>query len=480
MQFDTFKNEAGLNRFTLTPKQWIESTNAIGIISKAGRYGGTYAHKDIAFEFASWVSPEFKLYIIKDYQRLPESIILESVLEGIAEYYSANLAREVMKGMKETALQCKHTGGKPPLGYDITPDKTYVINKREAAAVKLIFNMYANGLGYNQIIQELQDKNHKTQTGRHFGKNSIHGILSNEKYRGIYIYNRTGKKNAGKRNHHRNKGPDKIIRIEGGMPKLINDDVWKAVQYRMKQNKKGTNSAKEIYLLSGLIFCGKCNGAMTGTRKFAGRNKDLYVSYECSTRKRTKGCDMKAINRDYIENAVIDYLENNLFSPKAIDKLVSKIIEYSKTQFEKINKDINIFTNQLTGIDTEINNIVNAIAGGMFHPSMKAKMDDLEQRKLNLIQDIEEARLQLNMHTPTENMVKNYLKKDKDIKNKSPEEQKRIFQAYIHKIIVYEDKFDIHTIVTFDGGGEGNRTPVRNHIHKNFSGCSPYFFISLH
>lgn len=72
VQFDTFKSEAGLNSFTLSPKQWIETTNAIGIISKAGRYGGTYAHKDIAFEFASWVSPEFKLYIIKDYQRLRE------------------------------------------------------------------------------------------------------------------------------------------------------------------------------------------------------------------------------------------------------------------------------------------------------------------------------------------------------------------------------------------------------------------------
>ncbi len=72
IEFDRFKNEAGANAFTLSPKKWIEATNAIGIISKAGRYGGTYAHKDIAFEFASWVSPEFKLYIIKDYQRLRE------------------------------------------------------------------------------------------------------------------------------------------------------------------------------------------------------------------------------------------------------------------------------------------------------------------------------------------------------------------------------------------------------------------------
>ena len=69
VDFDQFRNEAGSNSFVLSPKKWIESTNAIGIVSRAGRYGGTYAHKDIAFEFASWVSPEFKLYIIKDYQR---------------------------------------------------------------------------------------------------------------------------------------------------------------------------------------------------------------------------------------------------------------------------------------------------------------------------------------------------------------------------------------------------------------------------
>lgn len=70
VEFDGFRKQAGLNAFTLSPTKWIESTNAVGIISKAGRYGGTYAHSDIAFEFASWISAEFKLYIIKDYKRL--------------------------------------------------------------------------------------------------------------------------------------------------------------------------------------------------------------------------------------------------------------------------------------------------------------------------------------------------------------------------------------------------------------------------
>ena len=81
VEFDSFKKEAGLNSFTLSPSRWIEKTNAIGIISKAGRYGGTYAHKDIAFEFASWISAEFKLFLIKEFQRLKEEEISSKSLE---------------------------------------------------------------------------------------------------------------------------------------------------------------------------------------------------------------------------------------------------------------------------------------------------------------------------------------------------------------------------------------------------------------
>lgn len=81
IEFDGFRKESGLNSFTMSPKKWIKSVNAIGIISKAGRYGGTYAHQDIAFEFASWVSVEFKLYLIKEFQRLKNKEIQEQKLE---------------------------------------------------------------------------------------------------------------------------------------------------------------------------------------------------------------------------------------------------------------------------------------------------------------------------------------------------------------------------------------------------------------
>ena len=455
--------------------------------SALGLFDAVIVHKLDRFSRDRYDSAFYKRQLKKNGVRLisvlenlddsPESIILESVLEGMAEYYSRNLAREVMKGMKETALQCKHTGGKPPLGYDVAPDGTYVINEQEAKAVRMIFEMYAAGKGYGEIVDKLNNKGYRTQTGRPFAKNSLHDILRNEKYRGIYTFNRSERKTDGKRNHHKSKNPDEIIKIEGGMPRIISDEIWEKVRARMEKNKRGpaANKAKEIYLLSGLIFCGKCGGAMVGNRRYSGRNKSLYITYECSTRKRKKTCDGKDIGKDFVENTVINYLERNVFSLEAIEKLVAKISEYAASQSAEINRDIKLFTDQLAGLQTEINNIVEAIAAGMFHPSMKAKMNELEARKASLTQKLEEAKLQAETYTPTPEMIRRYLEKDSDIRNKSLEEQKRIIQTYVSKVIVHENKIDIYAIVDLNGGGEGSRTPVRNHFHQCFYGCRLQF-----
>lgn len=120
---------------------------------------------------------------------------MESVIEGMAEYYSRNLAREVMKGMKETALQGKHNGGKPPLGFDVDSEGRYIINETAARAVKIIFEMYSQGKSYGNIINTLNSYGYKTKAGREFGKNSLHDILCNKKYIGIYIFNRSAAKN---------------------------------------------------------------------------------------------------------------------------------------------------------------------------------------------------------------------------------------------------------------------------------------------
>lgn len=172
--------------------------------SKTGQFSMVIVHKLDRFSRNRQTSSQYKAILKSNGVRLvsvlenlddtPESIILESMLEGMAEYYSANLAREVMKGMTQTALQCRHTGGTPPLGYDVTSDKTYVINEEEAQAVKLIFEMYLASHSYTEIINRLNDLGFKTKAGNSFSKNGLNTILSNEKYSGVYIFNKDAAK----------------------------------------------------------------------------------------------------------------------------------------------------------------------------------------------------------------------------------------------------------------------------------------------
>ncbi len=449
--------------------------------SGLGLFDVVVVHKLDRFSRDRYDSAFFKRQLKKNGVRLvsvlenlddsPESIILESVLEGMAEYYSANLAREVMKGLKETALQCKHTGGIPALGYDIDKEKKYIINELEARAVRLIFEMYAEGKSYNDIIDRLNSLGYKTKAGNSFGKNSIHDILNNEKYTGVYIFNRSSSKQGGKRNHHRSKPKEEIIRVEGGIPAIISKELFERVKTKMDKNKRspGSNKAKEIYLLSGIIFCGKCGSAMVGNSRIGGRNKTKYISYECSARKRKRTCDMKSVAAQYIENLVIEELEKKIFTPEAMDKLANKIYEYARKQNSEIQKDIKHFDRELQSTQKEIDNIVDAVAKGLFHISFKERMDLLENRKCELVRKLNEAKLQAEINSPTIDMIKKYIMKDAEIKNKRPEDQKRIIQAYVQKVIVFDDRTEINMIVDLNGGDRGIRTPDLLHAKQTRS-----------
>ena len=216
------------------------------------RYDSAYYKRELKRCGVSLIS------VLENLDDSPESIILESVLEGMSEYYSRNLAREVMKGMKETALKCKALGGCAPFGLKIDPEtRRFIINEDEVDAVRMIFNKVLAGVGYSEIIHELNEMGYKTRGGKPFGKNSLHEILRNEKYRGVYVFNRVDSKDVNsKRNNHKNKSAEDMIRIEGGIPRIIDDEVWEGVQAILKSRAKrrgSNNTAKETYLLTGKI-----------------------------------------------------------------------------------------------------------------------------------------------------------------------------------------------------------------------------------
>ena len=219
----------------------------------------------------------------------PESLILESVLEAMAEYYSKNLAREVNKGMKENALKGRHTGGIPPLGFDLDHEtKMLIINEKEAQSVRLAFKMFNEGYGYRRINEELNLLGYKTKVGKSFNNNSLTNVVRNEKYMGVYIFNKlTSKDHRGKRNGNSYKNVEEIIRVEGVVPPIISPEEFRMAQTKINSRKhlRGANNAKEVYLLSGKIICGECQGSYAGSRKLGGRNKKLQVTYRCITRK---------------------------------------------------------------------------------------------------------------------------------------------------------------------------------------------------
>jgi len=245
----------------------------------------------------------------------PESILMESVIEGMAEYYSRNLAREVMKGLKETALQGKHNGGKPPQGYDVDSEGKYIVNETEARAVKTIFEMYSTGKSYGNIIDTLNSCGYKTKAGFNFGKNSLHEILHNKKYIGTYTFNRSAAKKDGSRNNHLNKSQEDIIEIPDALPLIIEKETFSLVQERMNKNRKSParSKAKANYLLSGLIWCGECDHRMTGnsssylTKKSKEYKKSFY--YNCNYGNRTKSCTNEKINKETAENFVLAEME---------------------------------------------------------------------------------------------------------------------------------------------------------------------------
>ncbi len=377
----------------------------------------------------------------------PESVMLEAVLEGFSEYYSRNLGREVMKGLHETARACKHTGGVPPLGYDVGADGKYIINEREAAAVRYIFEAYVAGDGYSSIVDHIHLMGVRGKRGGVIAKNSLHDILANEKYTGVYIFNRSASKDAfGRRNGHANKAEDDILRIEGGMPVIITREMWTRAQSLMRKNKSGKHRAKEPYLLSGLLFCGQCGSGMVGSSRGNARSATEIPRhyYECAGKKRQRVCDAQNVERDGIENAVIKYLEN-LLTKDSVDAVASWIVENARMYRKSAADESKALNKELTAATKEANALLDKIMSGMDSELARQRLADTEARKLHL--EIKLTDLHAIAETSvgvTKMDVRRYLAQLKGLRSRPRDEQAKIIRHFIDRIEVFYDP---------DGGG---------------------------
>lgn len=391
----------------------------------------------------------------------PEGKLMLMVLSGINEFYSATLAQEVMKGLKENAYQCKHTGGIPPLGYDVDPiTKKLVLNEEEAKLVQYIFESYASGEGLGAIVNSLNKHGHKNKIGLPFSRNGVHVLLKNEKFMGVYTFDKSVSKDAfGKR---RNEYKKEYIRIKDGCPQIISEQAFERVQIMMTKNRKsgGSNKAKATYILSGIATCGLCGHRLVGENR---RSREVdYRYYVCNNAKRKKICPKKVVRKEELEKAVISKLNNISFSETFINNIANEMLKTYDSNENETTK--NRLAKRLQELEKEKGNLMAAIKKGLDY--------DLASEELNKIQEEKESTLSALAvweNTPNEKMdieqLKEYLKSFCNISNLSEESQKKIIQTYVSKVFVYDEPGGFRADIALNPNDEELQKNIHNIVN---------------
>ena len=303
-----------------------------------------------------------------------QDFLLELLTVGMGQAEVLGTRQKSIDGVAVKAQTGAFLGGVPPLGYDVA-NGSYIINPAEAAVVRSIFAWYAQGKSYDYIVDHLGDV--RSKRGRPIGKNSLNGILQNERYIGVYTWNKRKykllRKWAGG-----GLNPD-VTRIEGAIPAIIDADTWEKVQARMKDNRHNAkNKARHAYLLTGLIECEECGSAYVG---HASTNKKGYVTryYCCGNKYRTHTCKAKNINADELEMFVVQHLKHYLAT---VD--FSATAQYIADQINGAAPDLTAERAELAQVTTQISNGVKAVLSGIVIPELEAELDRLRARKSEL------------------------------------------------------------------------------------------------
>ena len=234
----------------------------------------------------------------------PEGILLESMLEGYAEYYSAELAVKVTRGMVENALKAKYNGGIVPLGYVIDKNQDFQIDPVTAPAVLEMFQMYAAGATMQEIVDNMNVLGIRSGRGNLITINGVTRMLHNRKYIGEYKFKDVVQPNA--------------------IPAIVDQKLFDRVQARMVTNQKAPakHKAGEEYLLTTKLFCGHCQRMMVG-ESGTSRTGQIHRYYKCIGVKKHMGCDKKSVKKEWIEGLVLTYIRKIILDEDLMEKLAA-------------------------------------------------------------------------------------------------------------------------------------------------------------
>ena len=343
-------------------------------------------------------------------------ILVEGILESMAEYYSAELSQKIHRGMSLNAQKCLSNGSNPGLGFKVASDHTFYVDENEAVIVREIFERYGKGETVTDIIKDLNARQIKTSLGRDFNKNSLHRLLRNKRYIGTYLY----------------KGEE----TPGGMPRIVSDDVFERVQNILDKNKAAParSRGKEEYLLTTKLFCGYCHEMMTGYGG-TGKSGKAYHYYACKNAKKHL-CQKKVVDKKRIEDMVVAACRQML-TDSNIQRIAEAIEAVFKSEFD--SSAMKRIKSAIQEADTAIENLWQALEKGQGVETIMERINKRQEEKAEL-----EAQLAIEAKKEriiSAQEVTHFLSVLQKSNFNDPLNRRAVINIFLNKIYLYDDKF---------------------------------------
>ena len=350
----------------------------------------------------------------------PEGVLLESLLEGMNQYYSEELSQKTKRGLRETRIKGNYMGGPINYGYkvvhEVVGEQTaakVAINEEEAPVLLHIFEAYAAGNRIPDIVRELDDKGIKNR-GNPFTINSIYFMLQQEKYTGVYNFN-----------------GETFTHI---YPAIIPKELFRIVRKRIDKNKTGKHVVDVDYILMGKCYCGYCGRQL---RSAAGTTTDgtILRYYRCPYSKKDVNCHNKSVRKEVLKEIVTNVLAEELTQPDNLKFLTDKVFELYCARAQD-DSNLHRYEKELAATDKAIKNILAAIEEGIFTPFTKNRLTELEEKKARIEQAITvESAKEKNLLTKED--IERYICDAVKLS------AKQMIELLVERIDVYADKICI-------------------------------------
>lgn len=356
------------------------------------------------------------LYVEEDFDDTAAGRFAARSMMNVNQFYSENMAEDIKRGLYDNAANCMVANGHLPYGYKADETLHYAIDEPKAAVIREIFTRVSCGEAFVDIMASLNTRGIKTSYGRLWGRSSFQKILSNERYRGIYIYG--------------------DVRKEGGIPRIISDELYFKVQevITTKKNPQGRHRVNGDYLLTGKLFCGHCKSPMTGISGTS-RSGNLHYYYVCQKRRTEKTCEKKNLRRDDIELQVAKAIKRRTLDDDTINWIADSVVEYS--QHQESASGIGLLEDQLKDTQRSIKNLMAAIEQGIITPTTKARLMELEKEQSDIDRKITMAKA--DVIPVNRDQLVGWLKKLQagDVHDKKY--QAELFDTFLIAVYVYDN-----------------------------------------